>query len=323
MMKVLVTGHTGFLGSALVPEMEARGHEVTGLSLSGGERGIACDLTDPEATEAALANERFDAVIHLAGITSEPAARLDPDAAFRANTGSTWNLLEAVTSRDGERGTGRFVLGSSAAVYGRAGGVLDESVPARPVTPYGASRAAAEVVAGQYGRWTDTLVTIARLFNLTGPGMPPGSLPGQLAGALAAAEAEGVGEIRVPIRNHEFVRDFLDVRDAARALALLIEREVDGPVNVCSGKGVRVGEMVEIFGRLSDVGIEVGESDGVGNGHETEIERLVGSREKLSRETGWEPGITLADSLVAGLEGFRQAAQGPGPALQGRPESGR
>ncbi len=322
-MKVLVTGHTGFLGSALVPELEARGHGVTGLSLSGGEGGIACDLTDPEATAEALTGERYDAVIHLAGITSEPAARRDPDAAFRANTGSTWNLLEAVTSRDRKGATGRFVLGSSAAVYGRAGGVLDESVPARPVTPYGASRAAAEVVAGQYGRWTATPVTIARLFNLTGPGMPPGSLPGQLAAAIAAGESEGAAEVRVPIRNPESIRDFLDVRDAARALAVIAERGIDGPVNVCSGRAVRVSEMVETFGRLSNPGIEVTRSDGAGTGHETEIERLVGSREKLTRETGWEPCVEFGDSLAAGLEGFRRAAREPGPALHGRPESGR
>lgn len=312
-MKVLVTGHTGFLGSALVPELEARGHEVVGLSLSGGKDGIACDLTDPAATGAALAKERFDAVIHLAGITSEPAARLDPDAAFRANTGSTWNLLEAVTSGDDGRATGRIVLGSSAAVYGRAGGVLDESIPARPVTPYGASRAAAEIVAGQYGRWTGIPVAVTRLFNLTGPGMPPGSLPGQVARAIAAGEAEGAGEVRIGLRNPDFERDFLDVRDAARALALITEGETEGAVNVCSGTGVRVDGMVRAFGGLTALGIEV--ECPVEPARQTEIERLVGSRVKLGRETGWEPQVDLVDSLEAGLEGFRQAARERDPLL--------
>ena len=307
-MKILVTGHTGFLGSALVPVLVAAGHQVTGLSLSGGEGGIACDLTDQAATAAALEGLDPEVVIHLAGITSEPAAREDPDRAFRANTGSTWNLLEAVTTRDGEGGADRIVIGSSAAVYGRAGGVLEETTPIEPVTPYGASRAAAEVVAGQYGRWTDTPVSVVRLFNLTGPGMPPGSLPGQLAGAVAAAEAAGESTVRVPIRNPNSSRDFVDVRDAARAIALVIEREVDGPVNVCSGRGVRVGELVEAFGRLTGLEVEREPTGDAGPG--TEIEDLVGSRKLLSEATGWEPEVNLGESLAAGLEGFRQA--GPG-----------
>jgi nucleoside-diphosphate-sugar epimerase len=301
-MKVLVTGHTGFLGSVLIPELKARGHQVTGLSLSGGDDGIACDLTDPEATARALGDLDLDTVIHLAGITSEPVARRDPDAAFRANTGSTWNLFDAVD------GAGKFVLGSSAAVYGRAGGILDEAVPIEPVTPYGASRAAAEVVAGQYGRWNGVPVARARLFNLTGPGMPPASLPGLIAGAIATAEAAGEAEVRVAIRNPDSERDFLDVRDAARALALIAEGEVEGAVNVCSGEGVRVGQLVEAFGRLTELGIETGDPDG--SEREAEIERLVGSNERLGKETGWRPETTLDDSLEAGLDVFRQAVPG-------------
>jgi len=303
-MRVLVTGDTGFLGSRVVEELSERGHEVVGLSRSGGEGGIACDLTDGEATAKALAGKEFDAVIHLAGIGSPAECERDPTRGFEANTRATWNLLEAVTR---EGGCEKFVLGSTAAIYGPGEGVLVESMRPAPTTTYGASKAAAEVLAEQYGRWTDTKVALARLFNLTGPGMPPTTLPGEVARAIATAEATGEPNTPVGIRNPGHRRDFLDVGDAARAIALLAEGELEGPVNVCSGIGVSVSDVVEAFEGLTEVAIETGGADGGTGRQETESAEVVGSRDKLSERTGWEPQVALVESLEAGLEGFRQA----------------
>ncbi|MFM9053779.1 MAG: NAD-dependent epimerase/dehydratase family protein, partial [Solirubrobacterales bacterium] len=258
-MRVLVTGDTGFLGSQVVRELTERGHEVTGLSRSGGTGAIACDLTDAEATAGTLEGEEFDAVVHLAGIGSPAECERDPTRAFEANTRATWNLLEAVT---GEGGCGKFVLGSTAAIYGTRGGLLAESLPPAPATTYGASKAAAEILVEQYGRWTDTRVAMARLFNLTGPGMPATTLPGEIANAIATAEANGDPEVEIEIRNPGHRRDFLDVRDAARAIALLVEEDLEGPVNVCSGTGVSVSEVVEAFRRLTEVEIETVTNEG-------------------------------------------------------------
>jgi len=305
-MRVLLTGNTGFLGSQVVGELESRGHEVTGLSRSGGD-GIACDLTDAEATVQALSGIDPEAVVHLAGISSAAECERDPARAFEANTRATWNLLEAVTA--GEGGP-RIVFGSSAAVYGAREGVLDESLAPEPSTTYGASKAAAEVLAGQYGRWTGVPVAWARLFNLTGAGMPPGSLPGQLAARIAAAEAGGEEEIGVEIRNPGHRRDFLDVRDAARAIALVLESDLEGPVNVCSGVGVEIAALVDSFRGLTGVGIDTVDPGTTRGRTEPEAREVVGSAEKLARETGWEPEFGLAESLGAGLERLRQA--GPG-----------
>ena len=303
-MRALVTGDTGFLGSQVARELAERGHEVTGLSRSGEGGGIACDLTDSEATAEALAGREFDAVIHLAGIGSPAECEREPTRAFEANTRATWNLLEAVT---GEGGCRKFILGSTAAIYGPRDGVLVESMQPEPSTTYGASKAAAEILSEQYGRWTDTGVAVARLFNLTGPGMPPTTLPGEIAEAITTAEAAGESTARVEIRNPDHRRDFLDIRDAARAIALLAEGDLDGPVNVCSGTGVSVSDVVEAFRGLTDVAVETASAEGKPGRQEAEAGEVVGSRDKLTEGTGWEPEVELIGSLEAGLEGFRQA----------------
>lgn len=306
-MKALVTGGSGFLGSQVVRELAELGHEVTGLSRTGGGGRIASDLTDGEATAEALAGLEFDVVVHLAGVGSPAECERDPTRAFEANTRATWNLLEAVT---GACGCGRFILGSTAAIYGARDGVLEESMTPAPATTYGASKAAAEILAEQYGRWTDTRVTVARLFNLTGPGMPASALPGEIAQAVAAAEAAGEEEVAVGIRNPGHRRDFLDVRDAARAIMLLAEGDLEGPVNVCSGVGVSVSAVVEAYRGLTEVAIEAVSDEGSEGRQEGETEGVVGSREKLAEGAGWEPEVGLTESLEAGLEGFRQAGRG-------------
>ena len=306
-MRVLVTGSTGFLGSRVVEELSERGHEVTGLSRSGGGSGIACDLSNGEAAAEALAGNEFGAVIHLAGIGSPAECEREPTRAFEANTRATWNLLEAVT---GEGGCRKFVLGSTAAVYGPGDGVLVESMQPEPSTTYGASKAAAEILAEQYGRWTDTRVAVARLFNLTGPGMPPTTLPGEIARAIATAEAAGESETTVEIRNPGHRRDFLDVQDAARAIALIAEEDLEGPVNVCSAVGVSVSDVVEAFRGLTEVTIKTASAGEKPGRQETEAGEVVGSPNKLTEGTGWEPEVEPVESLKAGLESFRRAGSG-------------
>ncbi|MFM9044505.1 MAG: GDP-mannose 4,6-dehydratase, partial [Solirubrobacterales bacterium] len=116
-------------------------------------------------------------------------------------------------------------------------------------------------------------------------------------------------EVEIEIRNPGHRRDFLDVRDAARAIGLLVEEDLEGPVNVCSGTGVSVSEVVEAFRRLTEVPIETVTHEGKAGRQEAEAEEVVGSRERVTAATGWEPAVKLAESLEAGLEGFRQAGQ--------------
>jgi nucleoside-diphosphate-sugar epimerase/SAM-dependent methyltransferase len=143
-MKVLLTGHQGYIGSVMAPMLQAAGHDVTGLDSHLFER---CTFGDEEVTVGGLRMdlrdvqpehlEGFDAVIHLAAISNDPVGDLNPAGTYEINHAASVRLAEAAK----QAGVGRFLFSSSCSLYGAAGtAILDEDAPFNPVTPYGTSK---------------------------------------------------------------------------------------------------------------------------------------------------------------------------------------
>ncbi|MGH9033044.1 MAG: GDP-mannose 4,6-dehydratase [Acidimicrobiia bacterium] len=302
-MKAIVTGAAGFVGGHLVAHLEARGDEVIPLDRHGGD---AVDVTDADSVRAAVTAAQPDAVFHLAAVSHVGDSWSAPARVLRVNTEGTLNVLRACIDAE----VARVVVVGSADVYGAVAErdlPLTEDTPSRPLTPYGASKAAADLLALQ-AFLGDGLATLrVRAFNHTGPGQDTKFLVPALAARIARAEREGRTEVAVGAL--EPVRDLSDVRDVVHAYRLLAERGVPGEAyNVCSGRGVSVAEVAERLVRLSEHSLRITvDPDLV---RPVDVPRLVGDPSKLRAATGWDPVVplerTIADVLAEARDGARR-----------------
>jgi GDP-4-dehydro-6-deoxy-D-mannose reductase len=293
-VRAIVTGASGFVGAHLVRHLEAAGDEVAGL-----DRGV--DVTDPEAVRAFFARHRPEAVYHLAAVSHVGSSWSAPLEVFRVNALGALNVLRAAL----DAGASRVLLVGSADQYGAVGEAdlpITEDAPLRPVTPYGASKVAAEFLGLQAHLGDGLPVIRVRAFNHTGAGQGERFLVPALARRIAEAEKQGAKEVQVG--SLDPVRDFTDVTDVVRAYRLLVERGGPGEVyNVCSGRGWSVGELAERILRLARHPMELVEDPDLVR--PVDVPRLVGDNTRLRTATGWAPQVSLDDTLAAVLDHWR------------------
>ena len=304
-MKVLVTGADGFVGRYVLSELRAAGHDVVACHRSGAtvpawsrDRGIEwrpLELGDTASVAGATAGQ-MDGVLHLAALSSGSAARRDPGLAWEVNAAGTARVMDAL-ARGRTHGSAPpvVVVVSSGEVYGSAEREpIDETRPARPVSRYAGSYVGAEEAARETARRTDLRVIIARPFAHTGPGQVTDFVAPAFARRLRAAHA--AGESTVSTGNLDPVRDFLDVRDVARAYVRLLTSGVPGETyNIASGVGVSLRELFDRLAAL--VGAQVKPVPDPALVRTTDIPYLVGNAAKLAAATGWSPHIPLDQTL--------------------------
>jgi GDP-4-dehydro-6-deoxy-D-mannose reductase len=298
-MRVLVTGANGFVGRHLTRALRAAGHDVVA---AGGPHEtdpfVPLDLLRAGDVARVVAQAAPQAVVHLAGQAFVPVSLREPLATLELNALGTARLLEAVRDQQPAGAAPvRTLVVSSSEVYGvqRPDRMpLDESAQLLPANPYAASKVAAEACALAWHRAYGADVVVARPFNHIGPGQDERFAVSTFARQLAEIAAGGPPLMYVGNLTAE--RDFLDVRDVVAAYVALLENGRPGEVyNICSGKAVRLQEVLRQLITIARVPVEVREDPE--RMRPSDLPILVGDAAKLRAATGWTPQVALAATL--------------------------
>jgi len=296
-VRALVTGAAGFVGRHLVAELRAAGQEVTETDRTDG-----LDILDPDGLAELFAASRPEVVYHLAGQADVGGSWSSPVETFRTNAEGTMNVLLAAV----EHGVERVLAVASADVYGQVPAdelPIGEDRPLRPHSPYGASKASADLLALQAHLGHGLGVIRARPFNHLGPGQSERFVASALASRIAHNELAG-GD-RVPVGDLTPRRDFTDVRDVVRAYRLLAERGEPGEAyNVCSGRDVAIQEVADQLVAMAERPMTLVPDPQLFRPVDTPV--LRGDPRRLQDATGWAPAISLDQTLADVLDDWRK-----------------
>jgi GDP-4-dehydro-6-deoxy-D-mannose reductase len=292
-MRAYVTGASGFVGSWLTEHLAESGDDVIAA-------GSEVDVTVGQSVLRSIAEAEPDAVYHLAGVAHVGKSWQEPEKTLLVNTIGTLHVLEAAASL-ARPATVLYV--GSAEVYGAAGDApVDEMAALRPVSPYAASKAAAELLCLQAHLGRSLPVIVTRPFNHVGPGQSPDFVVSALARRVVNAERAGGGEVAVG--NLDPQRDFTDVRDVVRAYRLLVEHGEPGEAyNVASGQSMSVRALAERLASLASAELSFVVDPALAR--PVDIPVFVGDSGKLFRATGWLPEFPLEKTLADVLDYWR------------------
>jgi UDP-glucose 4-epimerase len=307
-MKILVVGGAGYIGSICAELLLNEGHDVGILdNLSEGHRRavdprarfIEGDLQDRESTLSILEETRPDAVMHFAASALVGESMRDPSKYFRNNIGNGVNLLDAMVAHDVKR----IIFSSTCAIFGPPDSLpIDETLPHRPINPYGESKLTFEKILHWYGQIHGLTFVSLRYFNASGASenfgedhrMETHLIPNVLKVALGQRPHVEVFGTDYETPDGTCIRDYIHIVDLARAHILALNSPKSEFYNLGTGGGASVREVIDCCRKVTGRKIDIVEKPR----RPGDPPRLIASSEKIKRELGWRPQCESLDSIV-------------------------
>ncbi len=313
-MKVLVTGADGFIGSHLTEELVKKGYEVKAFTYynSFGTWGwleslpdkvmkhieiFSGDIRDPNGVRTAV--KGVDEVFHLAALIAIPFSYHSPDSYVDTNIKGTLNVLQAVR----DLGVARVLITSTSEVYGTAQYVpIDEKHPYQGQSPYSATKIGADRLAESFYRCFDTPVSIVRPFNTYGPRQSARAVIPTIISQLLTGQTE------IRLGSLTPTRDFNYVKDTVAGFIAIAESEktIGQEINIATQKEISIGELAsEIIVQINPNAKVICEEERL-RPEKSEVNRLLGSNQKIRELTDWAPQYTLQQGIRETIEWIKK-----------------
>ena len=313
MAKILVTGAEGFIGSHLTELLVKEGYDVRAMvqynsfnnwgwidtfdkEIKDSLDIFLGDVRDPNGVRTAMKD--VDAVFHLAALIAIPYSYHSPDMYVDTNIKGTLNILQAARDLN----TARILVTSTSEVYGTAQYVpIDEKHPYQGQSPYSATKIGADRLAESFYRSFNLPVTIVRPFNTYGPRQSARAVIPTIITQLL----NGMKEIK--LGSLEPTRDFNYVKDTARGFLEIYrsDKTVGEEINIATQREISIGELAEELIRQIDPEAKVVCDQQRVRPEKSEVERLLGSNEKIKSLTNWRPQYTFEEGIAETIEFFR------------------
>ena len=314
-MKVLITGITGFAGSHLAEFLLSKKYEVHGIerwrskteNIEGFKDKITlheCDIKDYHSVKKVIENVMPEKIFHLAAQSFVPASWNAPSETIITNVIGELNIFEAVK----ELKINPWIqIACSSEEYGMVYEnevPIKETNPLRPLSPYGVSKVAQDMLGYQYYQSHNLNIVRTRTFNHEGPRRGEVFVTSNFAKQIAEIEKKKKPPV-VYVGNLDARRDYTDVRDIVRAYWLATEKCVAGEVyNICSGRDWKIKDMLNYLLSLSKIKVEVKQEPG--RMRPSDVQILLGDGTKFMKQTGWKPEIPFEKTLEDLLNYWRE-----------------